>query len=233
MIKATREIWSQFDDILILGGEPLLRLNELIEYCESIKNYYPGAPPIYVTTSLPIINFERFSTLMSIIDGLNVSLAHVNPLKANELLGHASHDRVTFMRKWPWQWKKMTTVCFNLVKGVIDTKENLLYHLDIMDDANFCNFKVRELQHCEELFVEYDEMIGQPRISPYIYGCSKNERLGKHNINVKRACFKACSRYKPTIEDNAKELEKNHDNIDFNTKVLMENGALYHGWPAF
>jgi len=65
------------DDVLFLGGEPCLFLEELIECIEKIKA--SSNLKVYVTTSVPKIcydNRDRFVYSLSILDGLNFSAQH-------------------------------------------------------------------------------------------------------------------------------------------------------------
>lgn len=65
------------EDVLFLGGEPCLFLEELIECVEILKG--TTNLKLYVTTSVPKIcydNRDRFEYLIELLDGLNISAQH-------------------------------------------------------------------------------------------------------------------------------------------------------------
>lgn len=76
LIKET--IMSGKKNILILGGEPLLNIKDVLEYVVGIRDYVDH---IYLTTSLPESisqNYNCFLQIVDYLDGLNVSLQHYN-----------------------------------------------------------------------------------------------------------------------------------------------------------
>lgn len=84
LIKKT--IISGKKNILILGGEPLLNIEDTLEYVEGIRDYVDH---IYLTTSLPESisqNYDCFLQIMKYLDGLNISLQHYNPDINNDIL---------------------------------------------------------------------------------------------------------------------------------------------------
>ena len=86
---------SDFKNILIVGGEPLLDLQKLYQFVHLVRSY-TKVKKIYVTTSLPIsidINLDTKNLLIDIIkliDGLNVSLQHYDSRINNLSLIHIS-----------------------------------------------------------------------------------------------------------------------------------------------
>ena len=114
--------------VLVLGGEPLLFMKDVLEYVKGIRDC---VPEIFVTTSLPITiqrQVDEFNELMNLLDGLNVSLQHYDWKRNNEVLkAKHRHDRIHLLSevlKNPDHAEKIR-VSINLVKGGMDSKEEL------------------------------------------------------------------------------------------------------------
>lgn len=95
-------IKTKKDNVLILGGEPLLGLNSLFTYINGIRSYIKS---IYITTSLPKNidpTDEVFIKIFDLIDGLNVSFHHYNKVINNSIFGEIdpanSYDRLDLLR---------------------------------------------------------------------------------------------------------------------------------------
>jgi organic radical activating enzyme len=92
---------SDFKNILIVGGEPLLDLQKLYQFVHLVRSY-TKVKKIYVTTSLPIsidINLDTKSLLIDIIkliDGLKCITSNIMISRINNVVLHASskHDRL-------------------------------------------------------------------------------------------------------------------------------------------
>lgn len=110
---------------MILGGEPLL-LPHVLLLLKGIRSFVDH---IYITTSLPKTvedNWNTFTKIMGYIDGLNISLQHYDPEKNNDIL-HASsrHDRIALTKRICNAYADKVRVSINLIKGQIDTKEEI------------------------------------------------------------------------------------------------------------
>lgn len=65
------------DDVLFLGGEPCLFLDELIECTKAIKE--KTKLKVYVTSGMPKTLYDnkgRFFELLGLVDGFNISAQH-------------------------------------------------------------------------------------------------------------------------------------------------------------
>ena len=91
------------DDVLFLGGEPCLYLEELIKCVEMLRE--KTDLKLYVTTSAPKICYDRrdrFEYIISILDGLNISAQHYKAaqqvIATNQNLLNAVVTQRTFFR---------------------------------------------------------------------------------------------------------------------------------------
>ena len=242
LISSTLE--SKKKDILILGGEPLLKIEEVLAYVKGIREYVDN---IYITTSLPITidsHWNTFCEIMNYIDGLNVSLQHYNSIVNNQALNATSkHNRLELLSKICKNddFANKVRVSINLVRGYIDTRLKLDVFLATMEILNVKHVKINELQHEPHLYVSFEELYSIKMKSPYAYGCQQNIRLKSHKdlkITLKRACFCVNENLDATFMDMCKAIlkttilkskrSKNNNNNDF--KVLYEDGTLMKGW---
>ncbi len=108
-----------YDDVLFLGGEPCLYLQELIDCIKIIKA--STQLKIYVTTSVPKIcsdRFDLFIELLELIDGINLSVQHYKEEIADEIRKTVSkYDRQEFYKKLPY--KEKIRINLNIVKPYI------------------------------------------------------------------------------------------------------------------
>ena len=135
---------SDFKNILIVGGEPLLDLQKLYQFVHLVRSY-TKVKKIYVTTSLPIsidINLDTKNLLIDIIkliDGLNVSLQHYDS-RINNVVLHASskHDRLEtlfMLTRINPEIRNKIRVNLNLVQGYIDNKIEVLKAIRLLSNV--------------------------------------------------------------------------------------------------
>lgn len=238
LIASTKE--SQKETVLILGGEPLLDLPKVLEYVKGIRGFIKE---IYITTSLPKSieeDWEVFCELMTLIDGLNVSLQHYYPSKNNEILRASSkHNRINLLATMceNKEFAKKIRVSINLVKGSIDNKRDLDIFLCVMQEIHVEHVKINELQDSEDLYVSFEEIYGMKLKSAYAHGCQTDISLPNYSmrITLKRACFKVNENLQATFMDCCKAIIKsiwgNGKKYTSTSKnVLYENGDLADGW---
>jgi molybdenum cofactor biosynthesis enzyme MoaA len=118
MIAATLN--APHGTVLILGGEPLLMVDQVHEYVTAIRPHKHG---IYVTTSLPRTltrNIGTFLALARLVDGINVSLQHHDWRINNDLLRSRNpYNRIDFLQQMLGDddVAGKTRVSINLVRG--------------------------------------------------------------------------------------------------------------------
>lgn len=237
-------IQSGKQEILILGGEPFILIEELCEYVKGIR---PFVDKIYITTSLPITivnNYQVFEEIMKNIDGLNVSLQHYDD-SLNNLAIHAKqpHTRIHSLLKricGNRGYARKVRVSINLVKGLIDTSNKLNTFLKTMCELGIQHVKINELQHEEKLYISFQDIFkDELRLSeielksPYSHGCQQTIQLkGYKNLKItlKRACFCVNDNLNANLSDMLKAFRKTFVPIKQTHMVLYENGTLESGW---
>lgn len=220
-------------EILILGGEPLLLPHVLLLYVRGIRSFVDH---IYVTTSLPKTvedNWNTFTKIMGYIDGLNISLQHYDPEKNNNIL-HASsrHDRITLTKRICNAYADKVRVSINLIKGQIDTKEEIDTFLKKMEECGVQHVKINELQFEKDLYVSFEKAYGVKYKSPFAYGCQTQLQLPGHPllITLKRSCFLVNPMLRASAADFVKSLRLLTKNKSNEQVVLYENGVCSKGW---
>lgn len=226
-------------NILILGGEPLLNIEDVLEYVKGIRNYVDN---IYLTTSLPEsinLNYESFLQIMEYLNGLNVSLQHYDADINNDILNAGNRiNRIELLRKILHEddIANKVRVSINLCRSYIDNKKELMTCISMLENMNCRHVKINELQNVsKEMFVSFEEIMGMKMHSPYSYGCQSdvsNLFNTKMKIEVKRSCFLVQDDKNSNFHyrDILKVLYYKITKPEINTKVLYENGQLCDGW---
>jgi organic radical activating enzyme len=231
LIEST--INSDKKEILILGGEPMLDINKLHEYVMGIRPY---KEKIFITTSLPkTVNLEneKVIDILDNINGLNCSIHHYNYMVNNYILKSSSrHDRIKLLKSIVKLYADKVRVQTNLVKDVLDTKEEIEKFLKIMYMLGAQTVKLNELQDAPDQYVNYEKIMGIELPSPYAFGCQTHTEyymgiLSKRmNIILKRSCFLT----EKSLEKSGNDLEKLEQHSPNATQVLYENGKIENGW---
>jgi len=224
------------DDVLFLGGEPCLFLEELIRCVEKLKE--KTFLKLYVTTSVPKICFDnrdRFIYLLSLLDGLNISAQHYKEDVADEIRKTKSqYNREVFYNSLPY--KEKIRINLNIVKPYLYTKEDITACLKHYDGMGFNSIKLSEIQHGKDYFVSFEKVFGIKLASPYANGCQtyldmKNIIPGfKTPVLLKRSCFMCEETLKASIDDGVKVISSLFRKPTNRYGVIYENGQLMKGW---
>lgn len=224
------------DDVLFLGGEPCLFLDELLECCKQLKE--KTNLKLYVTTSVPKICFdkrEKFIELLKILDGLNISAQHYKEEIADEIRKTKSkYNRQEFYNSLPY--KEKIRINLNIVKPYLYTKEDITECLKHYDKMGFNSIKLSEIQHGKDYFVSFEKTFGIKLKSPYAYGCQTYLDMEKIIPNfktpvlLKRSCFMCEETLKASLADARKVFWKRKQIPKNKYGVVYENGKLYKGW---
>lgn len=225
-----------YDDVLFLGGEPCLYLEELIECVEKIQKY--TSLKIFVTTAVPKICFdrrERFEYLLSLVDGMNLSVQHYMENVADEIRQvESKYNRQEFYNSLPN--KQKIRINLNIVKPYLHTKEDIELCLSHYDSMGFSEIKISEIQHGAEHFVSFEKLFGLKMGSPFYHGCQTfldmNSILPgfKTPVLLKRSCFMCEDTLKASIMDGVKACYKMIKPTINKYGVIYENGVLKSKW---
>lgn len=224
------------DDVLFLGGEPCLYLEELLECVTALKS--KTNLKIFVTTSVPKICHDRkdlFFELINILDGLNLSVQHWDESVADSIRRTESkYDRQSFYKSLPH--KEKIRINLNVVKPFLYTKEDLtkcLYHYDSM---GFNSIKLSEIQHGKDVYVSFADLFGLKLKSAYSNGCQTYLDMPSilegftTPVLLKRSCFLCEESLSATILDGVKVLAKVFKPSKNKYGVVYANGQLTKGW---
>jgi organic radical activating enzyme len=231
------ETQEGYDDVLFLGGEPCLFLQDLISCIEQIKAN--TKLKIFVTTSVPATCFNEyhlFCKLLKLVDGINLSVQHYDETVADTIRRTKSnYDRQAFYKSLPY--KEKIRINLNIVKPFLYTKEDIskcLYHYDAM---GFNSIKLSEIQHGKEYFVSFEKVFGINLGSPFYNGCQTyldtNKILSgiKTPILLKRSCFMCEETLNASFMDGIKTIYKSISKGSSNKYgVIYENGCLTKQW---
>ena len=236
IVKTIVDNADGLDDVLFLGGEPCLYLEELIDCVERIKAQTDLK--LYVTTSVPKICYDkrnRFEYLLSILDGLNISAQHYREDIADEIRKTKSqYDRQSFYTSLPY--KNKIRINLNIVKPYLYTKEDITNCLQHYDAMGFNSIKLSEIQHGAEYFVSFEKTFGINLKSPYSHGCQTYLNMKeiipnfKTPVLLKRSCFMCEETLKASFSDGLKVMTNLFRKPTNKYGVIYENGSLMKGW---
>lgn len=225
------------DDVLFLGGEPCLFLDELIYCCQLIKDWTDMK--VFVTTSVPKVCYNRqgtFEDLLKIVDGINLSVQHNDECIADEIRGTKSkYDRQSFYSSLPF--KEKIRVNLNIVKPHLCTREQITECISHYDKMGFNSIKLSEIQHGDEYFTSFCKEFDLKLPSPYSGGCQTYLNVQeifngiKTPVLLKRSCFLCESTLSASLADGLKLLSKFFIRKKKNKYgVIYGNGELKGGW---
>lgn len=225
------------DDVLFLGGEPLLFPSELLQCINLIKSN--SDLKVYVTTSVPKICLDRYPTFIKIIeavDGINLSVQHYDENIADMIRNTTSKfDRQSFYRDLPY--KEKIRINLNIVKPYLYTKTDIETCLSHYDKMGFNSIKLSEIQHGKEYFVSFEDTFNIKLNSPFSHGCQTYLDMDKiipgfkTPVLLKRSCFMCEKTLKASLTDGLKVLYKCITPRPNNRYgVVYENGLLKKGW---
>jgi len=225
-----------FNDVLFLGGEPCLYLDELLECITQLRK--KTNLKLYTTTSVPITcynNYDTFTELINSLDGINLSVQHYREDIADKIRGTISqYDRQSFYQSLPYKEKIRLNI--NIVKPFLYIKEDLINCLKHYDHLKFASIRLSELQHGRESYTSFSEIFNLNLKSPYANGCQiifdMKKLIPKFSTKLilKQSCFLCEHSKKASFSDGLKMITKIFKKNEFNYGVIYENGSLMKGW---
>lgn len=238
-VKAHLEVSA----LSIIGGESLLFLDKLLDFMKSVENEAPHIKNMYLTTALPytlVSQRELFNEILSKTSVLNVSLQHYDDNVNNFLLkAKKKFSRINLLKSIleVEENRPKIRVHLNLVKGGIDTTEELSAMLYVLRDMGVQDVKINELMNAPDDYVSFEDMTGITLNSAYAHGCSTEiDFFPGISTTLKRSCFVVEPSRQASKEDLLKliakgalpELEK-----DMNVaRVLYEDGFVANRWQG-
>lgn len=239
IVNTIVENQNGYDDVLFLGGEPCLYLQELLDCVKQIRE--KTKLKIFVTTAIPKIcsdRFDLFIELLEIIDGINLSVQHYKEKIADEIRKvPAKYDRQAFYASLPH--KRKIRINLNIVKPYLYTKEDITACLLHYDKMGFDSIKLSEIQHGKEYFVSFEKTFGIKLGTPFYSGCQKYLETAKIRelkemktpLLLKRSCFMCEETLNASFMDGVKVAYKLFNKTAPNKYgVIYENGCLTKQW---
>lgn len=236
IVKTIVDNKEGLDDVLFLGGEPCLYLDELINCVKQLKE--KTNLKLFVTTSVPKVcydNKEKFFKLIELLDGINLSVQHYKEDVADEIRNVKSkYNRQEFYNLLPY--KNKIRINLNIVKPFLYTKEDLTNCLKHYDKMGFNSIKLSEIQHGTDYFVSFEKTFGINLGSAYSNGCQKYLDMDKiikgfkTPVLLKRSCFMCEDTLKANLTDGIKIVSKFFTKPKNKYGVVYENGELEKGW---
>ncbi len=225
-----------YDDVLFLGGEPCIYLDELVDCIEQLKE--KTKLKLFVTTSVPKIckdKYDTFKRLLTLVDGINLSVQHHMEYKAEQIRKVPwSYDRQEFYVNLPN--KEKIRINLNIVKPYLYTKEDITDCLMWYDSWGFNEIKLSEIQHGKDCFVSFEKTFDIKLGSPFFSGCQTYLNMEdiipnfKTPVLLKRSCFACEDTLKASIMDGVKVCYKLFKPSQNKYAVIYENGLLSKGW---
>lgn len=236
IVKTVTDNCEGVDDILFLGGEPCVYLENLIDCVRQIKE--KTKLKTYVTTAVPEICFnekEKFFELIELLDGINLSVQHYDERVADSIRRkHSQFDRQSFYDSLPN--KSKIRINLNIVKPFLHTKEDITNCLKHYDKMGFNSIKLSEIQHGKEYFVSFEKLFGIHLPPPYSCGCQTYINMDKiitgfkTPLLLKRSCFLCEETLKASIQDGIKSICRVICRTNNKYGVIYEDGTLKKGW---
>lgn len=236
IVKTIIDNQSGVDDVLFLGGEPCLYLDELLNCVTQLKKR--TRLKVYVTTSVPKVCFDKrdkFVQLIELLDGINLSVQHYREDIADQIRRTVSqYDRQTFYAGLPH--KEKIRINLNVVKPYLHTKEDLTACLKHYDAMGFNSIKLSEIQHGADVYVSFADVFGIKMGSAYANGCQTYLDMEKiiegfkTPLLLKRSCFLCEESLKASLEDGIKMVCKLFTTPHNSYGVVYEDGRLTKGW---
>ena len=224
------------DDVLFLGGEPCLFLDELYECLTILKK--ETNLKLYVTTSIPKTCYDNkglFYKIIDIVDGINLSVQHYDESVSDEIrCTKSKYNRQEFYKGLPNKHK--IRINLNIVKPFLYKKEDVINCLKHYDQMGFNEIKISEIQHGKDFFVSFEKLFGIKIGSPYFHGCQKFIDMSKiipnfkTKVLLKRSCFLCEDTLKSSILDATKVIYQYFHRPTNKYGVVYEDGTLTKGW---
>ena len=236
IVKTITDNQDGYDDVLFLGGEPFLYLEELVECVKLVKKN--TTLKVYVTTAVPKVCDDRsnlFCKLLSLLDGINLSVQHYKEGIADRIRGvDSKYNRQAFYRNLPM--KEKIRINLNIIKPYLYTKQDITNCLIHYDKIGFNSIKLSEIQHGKNWFVSFEKVFNLKLGPPFSSGCQTYLDMEKiipefkTPVLLKRSCFMCEETLKASILDGVKVISKIFIPSKNKYGVIYENGLLSQGW---
>lgn len=238
--NALKKCEPYIDTVTISGGEPFLYINELYELVKLIKEF--TKLKLIIVTSIPKTCFDNealFYDICSKCDNIQFSVGHYDNEKAAKLFGNNyfltyNKQRMEMLLTFPY--KDKVTVSINIVKGLLDTKDEIIRHIKAFTYWNYKDIKLAEMFDADDYYVDVTKVLGIKMKSPFAHGCKTEYDISKlipdfnGKITIKRTCFLRTKCQEASLSDCIKMLTKYIKKKEYYFGVIHEDGTLAPYW---
>lgn len=212
-------------NVILLGGEPTLfnGLRELINYLVSKEKN------VYMTTNGSTLTPQFVRENLSKLSGINISihdcqLSINRKLRFNERVTGILLEEDNLLKSIEVLKENGTVVRFNcnLIKGHIDSKEQIERFVDFAKRMGVDSLRFAELKFDDERFVDLHSIYGTKygiNNEPYGLGCNTDCKINNMPVNFRQMCgLQTTKRVAPKDPERCKK------------QVLYYDGNIYDGW---
>jgi len=227
---------ERLDDVLFLGGEPCLYLDELLECVKQLRRM--TTLKLFVTTSVPKICHDRRATfleLIDLLDGMNLSVQHHREGTADQIRRtESSYNRQAFYAGLPR--KDKIRINLNIVKPFLYTREDISDCLRHYDTMGFNSIKLSEIQHGRGVYASFADIFRIKMGSAYADGCQIYLDMEailpgfSTPVLLKRSCFLCEDSLTASLGDGVKMVANLFRGTKNKYGVVYGDGTLTKGW---
>lgn len=224
MIKAINS--KHIDDhenVLILGGEPMLDPKGLLELLRGIKDN----KKVFITTNGTVISNKDCYHISLMIDAINISIMHFDPEKNKSIMGvNTDKEDLIRMIKIYNDSKTPVRLNCNLMKGGIDNIDDAIKMMEFAKEVGFNSIRFAELQDTKDRFIFAKEIFEGVHKDPFTQGCEQVMTFPYYfdgDVTIKSTCF-YCNEIapKPKEEPTGRKIHT--------TSVVYCDGTISSGW---
>jgi molybdenum cofactor biosynthesis enzyme MoaA len=158
---------KKYDNILILGGEPLLSLN-LVQFLKETKG------PKYLTTNGSLLTVQKAKEIGPYLLGINISIHHFD-LEINKQITGIALDKqllisiIQALRNMDTR----TRINCNLIKEGIDSLEKVKQMISFAKEIGADSIRFAELQNCPDQYIDARSIWKDLPQDAYSKGCEQ------------------------------------------------------------
>lgn len=219
LVKTVNSL-TEYDSLLILGGEPLLYKDLEILLQETHKS------KTYLTTNGSLLDKEKAKMLSEYLTAINISVHYYTEELNDKVYAgpHISFEKLEEAIKVFNDNDVPVRINCNLVKGLIENRYDAINMIKFAKQIGANEIRFTELQNAEELAVNAADIFNTEKLvseNPYCDGCEKSCIYNGIKVIVKTCCG-LVNKDKKEVTD--PELFKG------DTKVVYPNGEVHDGW---
>ena len=237
--KTLETCLEYIDTVTISGGEPFIYMNELYCLIKRIKKH--TNLKVIVVTALPKEcndNRKMFYEICELCDNIQISAQHYNDEIAYQIMNVKSdskkYDRASLLKEFPY--KEKTTLSLNVVKYLLDDKDDILNNIYYFNKIGYKDIKIAEMFDCDKYYVSIPDVLGIRMKSPFAHGCKVTYDIKEMmpefdgTLTIKRTCFLRTKCQKASFSDCFKMLTKYIQKKEYFFGVIHEDGTIAPYW---